>query len=222
MKQISDDKVFSLHPLPDGFIYSYLVGRAEDKVKIGYKMVSFENGKSSKVTKSIFMLAKFGADYKSFADKIKNYVTCFGFPFEDGRTLVIETDGSATIFGLGGDEIWTGSLLYCDCPPSGAAVSGNTLWLSYSDKNTIIKYDLKNHRQELRIGGENSPFSGPTGLLPAGSKLFICCPDIKAIWKLDCSTYQTELYLDFNEPVRDYKFINKYEIALLDSGLYTI
>lgn len=222
MKKISDDKVFSLHPLPDGFIYSYMVGINGDKVKVGYKTVAFEHTKISKVTKSIFMLSKFGAGYKSFAEKIKNYITCYAFPFEDGRTLVIETDGSAVIYGLGGQEIWTGDFLYCQCPPSGAAVNGNTLWLTYKEQNTIIKYDLAAQRQELRIGGPNSPFAGPTGLFPAGSKLFICCKENKNIWKLDCSNYQTELYIELEDKVVDYKFINNSEIAVLDSGIYFI
>lgn len=222
MQIITEDKVYSLHPLPDGFIYSYLIEQMDKQFKIGYKMVSFESGKISNVTKNIYMLTKFGADYKSFIHKIKNYLTCFSILLEDGQTFVIEKDGNATIYSTGGDEIWQGKMLYQNSAPGGVAVNGDTLWISYPAHNVLVRYDLKTLRQKLRIGGNNSPFIQATGLFPAGNKLFICSEGSNAIWKLDEATYHTELYFQFDEPVRDYKFINKYEIAVLNSGIYLL
>ena len=77
-------------------------------------------------------------------------------------------------------------------------------------------------REELRIGGENSPFSNPVSIFPAGSKLFICNKDSKDVWKLDTQNYKTELYYQFDEPIYDYKFIDKYEIITLESGIYLL
>lgn len=222
MNKISEDKVYSLHPLPDGFLYSYLIEQTENQYKIGYKMVSFETGKISNVTKNIFMLTKFGADYRSFIDKVKNYLTCFSILLEDGQTFIIERDGIATLYGVGGEELWQGSMLYQNTAPGGVAVNGGSLWLSYPEHRVLVRYDLKTLRQELRIGGENSPFSEAAGLFPAGSKLFICSADNNTIYKLDCETYQTEVYFQFDEPVKDYKFINKYEIVVLESGIYLL
>lgn len=220
MKRISGDKVFSLHPLPDGFLYSYLIEQLDDKFKVGYKMVSFSSGKISNVTKSVYMLTKFGSAYKAFANKIKNYLTCFAIPLENGHCFVIERDGSAVLFGAEGEEVWSGRLLYKKTAPSSVAVNGDSLWVSFSDSNVLIRYDIKTLRQELRIGGEHSPFINPTGLFPAGSKIFICSMGDNCLWKMDCSTYATELYYTFDEPIFDYKFINKYEIAVLKSGIY--
>ena len=222
MRLIAKDKVFSLHPLPDGFLYSYLVEQVDEQVKVGYKMVSFSGGKISNVPKSIYMLTKFGNAYKGFMDKIKNYLTCFALPLENGHCFVIELDGSATLFGAEGEEIWSGTLLYKKTAPSGIAVNGDSLWISFSESNVLIRYDLKTLRQELRIGGEHSPFNKPTGLFPAGSKLFICSKEDNCIWKMDCSTYNTEIYFPFDEPVKDYQFIAKYEIAVLESGIYLL
>ena len=222
MKLIAKDKVFSLHPLPDGFLYSYLIEELDGQFKVGYKMVSFSGGKISNVTKSVYMLAKFGSAYKGFIGGIKNYLSCFSLPLENGHCFVIETDGSACLYGAEGEEIWSGELLYKKTAPGGIAVNGDSLWVSFTSSNVLIRYDLKTLRQELRIGGERSPFNRPTGLFPAGSKLFICSEEDKCIWKMDCSTYDTELYFPFDEPVRDYKFIQKYEIAVLDSGIYLL
>ena len=222
MKKISDDLVFSLHSLPDGFLYSHLIKQSEGKAKVGFKMVSFEKGVVTKVTKNIFMLAKFGANYKFFADKIKNYITCFGHPFDDGRTLVIETDGSGVVYDENGDELWSESFIYSDKTPTCAAVNDTTLWICYKELNTIVKYDLKMLRQELRIGGVNAPFKKPCGLFPAGTKLFVCSEENKSVLKLDCITYQTENYFEYEEVIKDYKFINKYEILVTESGIYML
>lgn len=222
MRVIAKDKVFSLHPLPDGFLYSYLIEQEGEQVKVGYKMVSFSSGKISNVTKNIYMLTKYGGSYKNFISKIKNYLTCFALPLENGQCFVIETSGSAVLYGAEGEEIWTDTLLYKKSAPGGVAVNENSLWISFTDSNALIRYDLKTLRQELRIGGEHSPFIKPTSLFPAGSKIFICSKEDDCIWKMDCSTYHTELYYEFDEPILDYKFINKYEIVVLESGIYLL
>lgn len=222
MKLIAKDNVFSLHPLPDGFLYSYLIEQEDDQIKVGYKMVTFSTGKISNVTKNIYMLTKFGSAYKSFMGKIKNYLSCFALPLENGQCFVIDLEGNATIFGPDGEEVWAGNLRYKKNSPGGIAVNGNTLWISFSDSNVLIRYDLNTLRQELRIGGEHSPFNKPTSLFPAGSKLFVCSDADNCIWKMDTSTYATELYFSFEEKVKDYQFINKYEIVVLDSGIYLL
>ena len=71
MKLIAKDNVFSLHPLPDGFLYSYLIEQEDDQIKVGYKMVTFSTGKISNVTKNIYMLTKFGSAYKNFMARLK-------------------------------------------------------------------------------------------------------------------------------------------------------
>ena len=222
MEKISGDKVYSLHPLPDGFLYSYLIEKSDEQLTVGYKMVSFDTGKMTKVTKSIYMLTKFGAEYKRFADKLKNYLTCFSIPLENGQTFIIERDGAATLFDSDGFELWSGKFLYQNTPPGGVAANDGTLWVSYPEHNTLIRYNLKTLREELRIGGSHSPFQKVRSIFPASGKLFLCCKGSNSIWKLDTTSYQTELYYQFEESVRDYKFINKYEIVTLKSGIYLL
>ncbi len=222
MDKITGDSAFSVHSLPDGFLYAYCIEKTEEHYKIGYKMISFDTGKIASVTKSIYMLTKFGADYKTFEHKIKNYLTCFSILMEDGRTFVIERDGSATIFGPEGEELFSGNFLYQNTAPGGVAVYQNTLWISYPEHSALIRYNLSTLREELRIGGSKSPIKKASGLFAAGTKLFICSAETNSIWKMDTNTYQTELYFEFDEPALDYIFINKYEIAVLDSGIYLL
>lgn len=222
MKLIAKDNVFSLHPLPDGFLYSYLIEKEGEQITVGYKMITFSSGKISNVTKNVYMLTKFGSAYKSFIGKIKNYLTCFAIPLENGDCFVIELDGAATLFDAVGEVVWSGKLLYKKAAPGGVAINGDAIWISFTEGNVLIRYDLKTLRQELRIGGENSPFVKPTGLFPAGSKIFICSAQDNCIWKMDCTNYTTEVYYTFEEPVKDYQFISKYEIVVLNSGIYLL
>lgn len=222
MEKISGDKVYSLHPLPDGFLYSHLVEKSDEQLTVGYKMVSFETGKLTKVTKSIYMLTKFGAEYKSFVSKLKNYLTCFSIPLENGQTFIIERDGSATLFDSDGTELWNGKLLYQNTPPGGVAATDDSLWVSYPEFNTLVRYNSRTLREELRIGGSKSPFEKVRSIFPSSGKLFLCCRGNNSIWKLDTHSYQNELYYQFEEPVSDYKFINKYEIVVLKSGIYLL
>ncbi|MBO5872937.1 MAG: hypothetical protein J6Q56_01880 [Clostridia bacterium] len=223
MEKISGHKAFSIHALPDGLIFPYLIEKIEEEnqYRIGYKMVSFSTGKISNVTKSIFMLTKFGSEYASFIGKIKNYLTCFSILMENGQTFVVEKDGTSTLFS-GADEIWSGKLLYKNTAPGGIAAASGSLWVSYPEHNVLVRYNLKTLREELRIGGNHSPFVQTEGIFPAGSKLFVCNTGSNSIWKVDTTNYITELYYKFDEPVYDYKFINKYEIVSLESGIYLL
>lgn len=222
MDQISNLKAISLLPLPDGILFAYCAERLENMYRVAYKMVSFTSGKVSNVTKSIFMLTKFGPHYKSFAHKLKNYLTCFSILLEDGQVFVVEKDGSATLFDTDGLELWQGKLLYENTAPGGIAPNGGSLWVSYPEHNVLVRYNLKTLRQELRIGGQSSPFQKTEGIFPAGSKLFVCSSGSNSIWKLDTANYSTELFHQFDEPVYNYLFINNYEIAQLESGIYLL
>ncbi len=223
MEKISPHKAYSLHALPDGLLFPYLIESIEEtnQYRIGYKMVTFSTGKISNVTKSIFMMTKFGPDYKLFIDRIKNYLTCFSILMENGQTFVVEKDGTATLFS-GEEELWNGKLLYQNTAPGGIASSGKSLWASYPEHNVLVRYNLKTLREELRIGGQNSPFVKTEGIFPAGSKLFVCNTGSNSIWKIDANNYITELYYQFDEPIYDYKFIGKYEIVSLESGVYLL
>ena len=222
MDKISPHKSLSLLALPAGFVFAYQFEISTDTMKVGYKMVSFDTGKISNVTGSIYTLTKFGSEYKNFSKKIKNFIYCHSALLDDGRVFVVEKDGSAMLLDYDANPIWQGSLTYRGMAPSCIAAVGETLWAAYGDKNTIVKYNVNSMREELRIGGSSSPFQGPCSIFPAGAKLFVCNSDSRDIWKIDTTNYTTELYYQFEEPIYDYKFIDKYEIVCLESGIYLL
>lgn len=222
MDIISPHKALSLLALPAGFVFAYPFEISSETMKVGYKMVSFDSGKISNVTGDVYTLTKFGSEYKNFKSKIKNFIYCHSAIFDDGRVFTVEKDGTATLFDAMARPAFEGKLLYQGMAPSCIAASGETLWAAFSEKNTLVKYNINSMREELRIGGESSPFSKPCAIFPAGTKLFVCNEGSRDIWKIDTNTYATELYYQFEEPVYDYKFIDKYEIVCLESGIYLL
>ncbi|MBR6743335.1 MAG: hypothetical protein IKL94_02455 [Clostridia bacterium] len=222
MNKITAHKALSMIALPNGIMYAYCIDKTDNIMKVGYKMISFESGKISNVSKSIFTLAKFGAAYKSFERKIKNYLTCSTVLLENGEVFIVELDGSALMMTSDGSELWSGKMLYQGSAPSSVSVTDGSLWAAFASKNVIVKYNLKNLREELRIGGENSVFNIPVNLFPAGKKLFVCNSGNNEIWKLDVSDYSTEKYYEFKEPLLDYTFVGKYEIVALETGIYLL
>ena len=222
MDIISPHKALSLLALPAGFVFAYPFEISPDAMKVGYKMVSFDTGKISNVTNNIYTLTKFGTMYRSFLGNIKNFISCLSAVFDDGRVFTMEEDGSAVLYDPSGLDIYRGKLIYRGFAPTAIAASGETLWAVYRELNVIVKYNVNTMREELRIGGNASPFQKPCSVFPAGSKLFVCCEGSRDIWKIDASDYKTELYYQFEEPVYDYKFIDKYEIVCLESGIYLL
>ncbi len=222
MEKISEHKALSLLELPNGFLFAYCIEELEDQMTVGYQMVSFDTGKISNVSKSIYMLTKFGADYKSFEGMINNYLTCSTVLIEGGKVFVVEKNKHAYLFGNKETPLWSGSLLYNNSSPSDIAVSSGALWASYREENAFIRYNSTTLRQELRIGGINSPIKNPESIFCGGNKIFVSCGDTKEIWKLDTKTFATEKYFEFEESVHSYKFIDKYEVVALDSGIYLI
>lgn len=222
MDKISPHKALSLLALPAGFVFAYPFEISSEALKVGYKMVAFDTGKISNVTRSIYTLTKFGSQYRMLEKKISNFIYCHSALLDGGRVFIAEKDGSAALFDPDGTVLWEGKLTYQNEPPSCIAASGDTLWAAYGQKNIIVKYNINTMREELRIGGSNSPFCNPTAIFPAGSKLFVCNSESQDIWKIDITDYSTELYYQFEEPVYDYKFIDKYEIVCLESGIYLL
>lgn len=222
MNKITAHKAISMIALPNGIMYAYCIDKTDNVMRVGFKMISFESGKISNVSKSIFTLTKFGAAYKAFEDKIKNYLTCSTVLLENGQIFIVELDGSALMIDSDGTEIWSGRFTYQSSFPSSITVTDGSLWAAYATKNVIVKYNLQALREELRIGGETSVFDSPSNLFPAGKKLFVCNSGNNEIWKLDVSDYSTEKYYEFKEPLIDYTFVGKYEIVALESGIYLL
>ena len=95
MDKISPHKALSLLALPNGFVFAYPFEISSESMKVGYKMVSFDDGKISNVTRSIYTLTKFGSRYKIIEKVLKNFIYSSSALLDDGRTFICEKDGTA-------------------------------------------------------------------------------------------------------------------------------
>ena len=75
MKKIFSGRVFDVLPLSDGIIFSYCKDVIDENTIVSYKMISFENGHFTDVARNIYLLTKFGNNYKATAMFCGNYIT---------------------------------------------------------------------------------------------------------------------------------------------------
>lgn len=86
----------------------------------------------------------------------------------------------------------------------------------------LLRYNLSTMREELRIGGNKSPFSRPEGLFVEGDSVMVCNSGSSKLIQVDLNSYSVFEYEDFEEPIHQYVQVGDCRFAVLDSGLYLI
>ena len=118
MKQISTKEIVDLfaynkdsavlvekRPLPGNAQY-----------KVNYSVVNFATGEQEVITKSAYLLRKFGSAFQKISTEIPNFVQCDAAVLYDRRVLVIYPNGEAGIFDREGTLEWNGMFQYHDAP----------------------------------------------------------------------------------------------------------
>ena len=96
MKQIFAGEVFEVLPLSNGFIFAYCKEKIDDNIIVAYKMLTFD-GQFSDVAKNIYLLTKFGNNYKAVSAYCKNHITVKSLVQPGGKVFLLEEDGTATL-----------------------------------------------------------------------------------------------------------------------------
>ena len=96
--------------------------------------------------------------------------------------------------------------------------------MSNPDGNAIVRYSLRNMREDLRVGSEHSDvLKSPEYLFRAATgKMLVCTGENRKILSVNLDSYVIDEYMSFNEPVRQYTRIGHDEVVLLDSGIYML
>ena len=74
MKQLFDGEVYEVLPLRGGIIFSYCKGFNEENVLVAYRMLSFDNGRFSNVENDIYLITKFGNNYRAVSALCENHI----------------------------------------------------------------------------------------------------------------------------------------------------
>ncbi len=227
MKKLYGEGAFSLIPTGKGFIFTAEQDRTEgdNNILIAYKMMNLQTGELSLISRNVFLLGKFGSEYEYLASQTEDFINCTVVPLPDYETLIVETDGSAKIFDIECKLRWQGSLCYKDVTPAGFAVNGNFLWCSYPEANALVEYNIKTHRQEIRVGAlDNAGIPSPFGLYvnPSNKTMIISSSDSGVLQKLRLEDFVMEEYYQCGEPVSQFFRIGDDEIILTKSGIYKL
>lgn len=209
-------------PISNGVIFSYCKDVIEENTVVAYKMITFDNGRFTDIAKNIYLLTKFGNNYKAVAAICDNYITAKSIVLPNSKVFLLSADGEARLLGADALPVWTGELKYRGCNATDIALYKNALWASFADCNVLLRYNLTAMREELRIGGNKSPFDKPSGLFVDGDTVMVSNVGSSKLIEVNLNTYSVFDYEEFSEPVRQYVKVGENRFAVLDSGLYLL
>lgn len=223
METIFKGEVCELLPLSNGLIFSYCKERLSDEqANVSYKMISFEDGRMTDVAKNMYLLTKFGNNYKAVLEYSENFITDKALLVPGGKTFFMRTSGAAYFLDSDGTPLWTGSLSYRSMAPDDIVLYNNSLWASYSEGNVLLRYNLSTMREELRIGGNRSPFDKPGEMFVQGDSVIVSNRGSGKLLQVNLNTYSVEEREAFDETVYQYLAVADYRFVILKSGLYII
>lgn len=224
MKQIYGQGTLQMVRNQNSLVFVAKQDEYDGKTSVVYRMYDCSSGAVSPVTRSVFLLGKFGNIFEKFESDPNEFISCRAVILSDFRALIVLKDGSASIYGKDGSIEWSGHMLYKDQAPSGLAIFGNTVWATYKNPSAVIAYSVEHHlRRTLRIGGENDLPGGLSGIYAGEeNRLRVCATDQNKIIEIDTENFTVADYLRFKEPVKDYEKINSNEFVLTDKGIFKL
>lgn len=225
MKKIYGEGVVSMLPSSRGFVFTTLQTESENDTKgvVSFRQYNFDTGKTELMTKSVYLLHKFGNQYESFIAGVEDYVYCRTVQLPDARMLLVHIDGNACLLAADGTVKWEGSLKYKGFAPSDTIGDGDAIWCAYPESNAVIKYGVKLMRQEFRIStGASGGILEPTGLYQSGDSLVMTSGADGVIKSIDLDDFHVETIAEFGEPVYQYLKIDSNEIIHAKSGIYRL
>lgn len=224
MKRIFEGDVYDLVQKPDGFIFSHRADIIDDKMLMLYKTVDAQSDLIRNVSKNVYLLAKFGGDYKTVIKLISNTITAKAISLPSGKLFICDRDagGKCLLLDETGGVLWNGTIQYRDCAPSDISLYNNCVWASFLEYNVLIRFNLATMREELRIGGARSPFSKPRGVFTSGNIATVSNIGSNTLTRVNLDTYTVEDYCRFDRSVKAYINVSDCEYVQLDDGIYRL
>ncbi len=222
MRPVFTGEVYEVLPLNNGIVFSYCKDKTEKDVTVSYKMLSFDNARLTDITYDIYFLTKFGNNYRAIRPLCENYINAKAILLLNGNVFLMERSGNAALIDADSTPIWTGELSYRGYKATDIMLYKNVIWACYPDGNVLLRYNLSTMREEIRIGGNQSPFDRPVGLFCEGDSVLVSNKRSHKLIRLDLKNYTVFEEETFEEPLYQYLRVNDYRFVLLESGLYVI
>ncbi len=223
MKKILDFNILDIVPFSKGLIVIRQDTTKEEKKRTVFFSYDAVSGEMTTVTKSVYLLNKFGMAYEQLTSRLSDFVTCETVKLPNHHTIVIYPTGEMGQFDEKGKIIKTGDLYYDNAPARDAAFDGSSIWSCVPQRNAVIRYSLSTQKIVMRIGGDNNTaFNMPISVAYYADNLFVCNRTSNEIRCINTETLDVSDYLEFQEPVNKYYRFRDKEIVVLDSGVYVL
>lgn len=223
MTRVISTKLIDVITFSRGLIFVRKEALEDSTYRVSFFSYDLDSEKISPVTKSVYLLNKFGSSYSPIAQQLGDYVSCSGGRLPDSRTLIIYPTGEMGIFSEEGELSWTGDLFYRESPARDIAIENRHIWCTVPEKNCIIRYSTVVNKIVMRIGGEGSEaFQNPVSISAFDGLLYICNQRSRLINTINLNDFSVKNFRRFNEPVYKYMRVGDKEFVLLDSGVYML
>lgn len=190
--------------------------------KVSYSIIDLKNKSVDVVTKSAYLLKKFGANFKRISEIIPNFVQCDAAVLYDRRVLAIYPNSEAGIFDRDGELEWSGEFDYHEKKIKCLALEGKYFWSVCPQENCVTRFSCQNMKLDLRIGGaEASTFINPTHVSVDNGDIYVCC-DSNKVRRIDGTNYSVSDYLNFTDNIKQFYKFGDYACAVLTSGTYIL
>ncbi len=223
MKKILNVNVSDIVPFSKGLIFAKKDIHPDGTNKISFFSYDAHTGEITTVTKSVYLLNKFGMAYEHITAKLGDFISCETAKLPNHHTIVIYPTGEMGFFDDKGRLLKTGDLYYNNAPARDAAFDGNSIWCVVPQRNAVIRYSIAAQKIIMRIGGDNNTaFNLPISASAYGNSVYVCNQASCEIRCIDIDTLDVTDYLEFREPVNKYFRFKDKEIVVLNSGIYEL
>ncbi len=223
MTKVIGTKLIDVISFSKGLIFVKKDLMDDGKFKVSFFSFDPENQTISAVTRSVYLLNKFGSAYSPIATQLGDYVSCSAGKLPDSRSVVLYSTGDLGVFDASGELTWNGELKYNDEPANDLTIENNHIWCTVPGRNCIVRYSVLGNKVVMRIGGdESNAFSTPSGISYFDGQLYICNQTSMQINTVNLSDYSVRGFRRFDEPVHKYMRVGEEEFVLLDSGVYRL
>ncbi len=149
--------------------------------KPNYFIVNVDTLEKEVITKSAYLMKKFGPSYKRITETIANFVQCDAAILSDRSVFIIFPNGQCGLFDSNGKVIWNDTLSYNGKPVTSLALDGNYIWCCCREENCVIRYSLETKLSvDIRIGAkEAKTFILPSSLSSDRDNIYVCCNSAK-------------------------------------------
>lgn len=215
--------ILDLLPFPGGILFALKEKNEAGRDKISFYSYEAAGNAIGTVTRSAYLLTKFGPAFMKIAQQLNDHISCDTVKLYNGGLFLLYGSGETGLFDDRGELVRTGTMRYRGAPARDAADDDKYIWSAVPDQNAVIKYSVTQDRVLMRIGEtENGPFAAPSSVISDDRYLYVCNPGANKINRVDLSTYAVEDFKRFDEPVYQYIRNEGREYAVLASGVYLL